>query len=60
MTNYETRKKYKESGIGLEMDLIIGHLVKQIIKVDFFHPLISSVESVTRLPVQIKLKSSVF
>ena len=42
------------------MDLIIGHIVKQIIKVDFFHPLIRSVESVTRLPVQIKLKSSVF
>ena len=60
MTNYETRKKSKQRGIGLEMDLIIGHIVKQIIKVDFFHPLIRSVESVTRLPVQIKLKSSVF
>lgn len=60
MTNYETRKKSKQRGIGLEMDLIIGHIVKQIIKVDFFHLLIRSVESVTRLPVQIKLKSSVF
>ena len=60
MTNYETRKKSKQRDIGLEMDLIIGHIVKQIIKVDFFHLLIRSVESVTRLPVQIKLKSSVF